>query len=138
MEANKTSKQQNTMNEKLESIATKAGADLMALVKDGETHILEAWAACEAEAKETDTKPRFKLGLAVTLDLEKCEMESALTFGVKHKLVINGKMPDPNQGELGIKDGGSVTIKTGDKVVGPMPLKTFSRAVKRITKKQKA
>ncbi len=85
------------MNPKLEAIAQKASADLLALIKDGEAKILEAWAAAEEEAQDNEAKPRFKLGLGITLDLEADTMETALTFGIKHKLSVNAVMPNPDQ-----------------------------------------
>lgn len=85
------------MNPKLKAIAEKASVDLLALIKEGEEKILEAWNACEEEAQDNETKPKFKLSLGITLDLEADSMETALTFGIKHKLSVNTVIPDPNQ-----------------------------------------
>lgn len=88
------------MNAKLNAIATKASAALVALVKESETKILEAWAACEEEAQDNETTPKFKLGLSITLDLDKDSMETALTYGIKHKLTATCTIPDPNQTDM--------------------------------------
>lgn len=85
------------MNEKLQAIANKAAADLIALVTDGEKKILEAWEQVEEEAVANDTNPKFKMGIAITLDLAKDQMETCLSFGVKHKLTANCTIPDPAQ-----------------------------------------
>lgn len=99
------------MNQKLEAIANKASTDLIALVKDGEEKILEAWNAAEEEGQLNECPPKLKLSLAITLDLEKDAMETALSFGIKHKLSVSCSIPDPNQPEL---DGvSSVTISGG-------------------------
>ena len=88
------------MNPKLKAIEEKASEDLLALIKDGEEKILEAWNACEEEAQENETKPKFKLSLGITLDLDADSMETALTFGIKHKLMTVASIPDPNQPDL--------------------------------------
>lgn len=88
------------MNPKLKAIAEKAAADLLALIKDGEDKILEAWNQCEEEAQANETKPKFKLGLSITLDLDKDAMETALSFGIKHKLTMDCTIPDPSQPDL--------------------------------------
>lgn len=92
------------MNSKLEAIAQKASDDLRQLVKEGESKILEAWNACEEEAQDNEAKPKFKLGLAITLDLDRDTMETALSFGIKHKLCIATVIPDPNQIPLPVGD----------------------------------
>lgn len=88
------------MNEKLKLIADKAAADLIALIKDGEDKIREAWTQCEEEALANEQKPKFKMALAITLDLDKDQMETALSFGIKHKLSVTCEIPDPSQPDL--------------------------------------
>jgi hypothetical protein len=88
------------VNAKLEAITTKAASDLTALVADGESKILEAWNSAEAEAQDNDTAPKFRLTLSISLDLDKDTMETALSFGVRHKLSVNRQIPDPNQETL--------------------------------------
>lgn len=90
------------MNDKLKAISDKAATDLADLIKDGEEKILEAWSQCEEEAQSNETAPKFKLGLAITLDLDKDTMETALSFGVKHKLSVSAAIPDPNQSVMEI------------------------------------
>ena len=58
------------MNTKLEAIAAKASEDLIALVKDGEEKILEAWQAAEEEGQLNESPPKLKLSLSITLDLK--------------------------------------------------------------------
>ena len=52
-------------NEKLNAIAAKAADDLLDLVAESETKILEAWDAATDDAQENETAPKFKLGLAL-------------------------------------------------------------------------
>lgn len=112
------------MNPKLKAIAEKAAADLLALIKDGEDKILEAWNSAEEEAQINDTKPKFKLGLSITLDLDKDSMETALSFGIKHTLSVSASIPDPNQPDL-------VTISSGNQSV-TMTGEQFSKAAKKM------
>jgi len=116
------------MNEKLQSITEKAAADLVALVKDGEEKILEAWSACEEESQANETAPKFKLGLSITLDLDKDSMETALSFGIKHKLSVTCSIPDPSQPEL----DGTVTISGAGKSV-TVTNKQFSEATRKLS-----
>ena len=88
------------MNDKLASIAAAACTDLAALIRDGEKRILEAWAACEEEARDNEAKPKMKLGFSITLDLEADKMQTELSFGVRHKLTHDQSIPDPNQPDL--------------------------------------
>lgn len=88
------------MNAKLNAIAEKAAADLLALIQEDERKILDAWNECEEEAQNNETKPKFKLGLSITLDLDKDGMETTLSFGIKHKRTMQCAIPDPNQPEL--------------------------------------
>jgi hypothetical protein len=104
------------MNAKLESISIKATMDLRSLIHDAEDKLLEAWNSAVEEAQANDTKPVFKIGFTINLDLDKDRMESALTFGVRHKLSVDGAIPDPGQPGLGLEDS-MVTIKTGGKSV---------------------
>lgn len=88
------------MNPKLQAIAQQAANDLLALVKDGEDKILDAWRSAEEEALLNEAAPKFKFGIAVTLDLNEDKMQTDLTFGVRHKLTANCSMPDPAQLKL--------------------------------------
>lgn len=120
------------MNPKLKAIADKAATDLIALVKDGEDKILEAWSQAEEEAQVNESKPKFKMGLSITLDLDKDAMETALTFGIKHKLTVNSTIPDPNQGDF--IDDTTVTISGAGKEV-TMTSEAFSKAARKIAGK---
>ena len=100
------------MNEKLKAIAEKAGADLVALVIEGEQKILDAWSEAEQSAQDNETAPKFKLAFSVSLDLDKDAMTTELAWNVKHKLSTACQIPDPNQPEL---EG--VTIEAGGKTV---------------------
>lgn len=88
------------MNAKLEMISRRACLDLAAFIAEAEPKLLEAWCAAEQEAQDNETKPKFKMSMGITLDLDSNDMETALTFGVRHKLSRNGEIPDPNQPEL--------------------------------------
>jgi len=91
------------MNPKLKAIAESAAADLVDLVAEKETEILEAWNAAEEEAQLQETKPKFRLGLAITLDLDQDKMETALTFGIRIKASTFKEIPDPDQKDLPLK-----------------------------------
>ena len=118
-------------NEKLNAIAAKAADDLLDLVAESETKILEAWDAATDDAQENETSPKFKLGLCITLDLDADKMETALTFSIRRKLTVECSIPDPNQTKLPLD--GTVTIKTGDKSV-TVGTEQFSRALKNISR----
>ena len=87
-------------NEKLRAIAECFALDVPQLISEAEDKILEAWSACEIEAEENETKPVFKLGFGVSLDLDGDAMETKLAFSVRHTKTINRSIPDPNQPEL--------------------------------------
>ena len=87
-------------NQKLKAIASKAALDLAALINEGEVKILEAWDACAQEAQDNETAPKFKMSLAITLDLDKDKMETTLSWGIKHKLTADSSIPDPSQPDL--------------------------------------
>lgn len=90
------------MNPKLKAIADKAASDLIQLITDGEEKILDAWNNCEEEAQAQESTPKFKLGIALVLDLDKDTMQTSLSFGVKHTLTIAGGIPDPAQIEINL------------------------------------
>lgn len=88
------------MNPKLNAIAENAASDFVELVREKETEILEAWNAAEEEAQLQETKPKFRLSLAVTLDIEADKMTSCLSFSVRRKVETTSDIPDPKQAEL--------------------------------------
>jgi hypothetical protein len=83
-------------NAKLNSIIAKAASNLVALAKEDEDKILAAWQAAEQEAQENETKPKFKLGFAITLDLDKNALVCDLVFGSRRKRTTEEEIPDPN------------------------------------------
>lgn len=87
-------------NPKLAEIAKKAAADLSAFIAESEDKLLEAWHQCEQDAQENETKPKFKFTFNVVLDIEANKMETALTFGVRHKLSRDQEIPNPDQAVL--------------------------------------
>lgn len=92
------------MNAKLNAIAASAADDLKAFVIEAEDKILEAWAAAEEEAQAEETTPKLRLGFSITLNLDRGNMETKLSFGVKHTLSAASEIPDPNQASLPIGD----------------------------------
>lgn len=120
------------MNEKLNAIALKASEDLVALIRDAETKLLEAWNAAEEDAQANDTAPRFKIGFAITLDLDKDQMETVLSFGIKHKHSHLQSIPDPGQPEL--LPEGSVTISAEGTEPITMTNSQFSKAARILNK----
>ncbi len=87
-------------NVKLAAIADKAATDLKAFMSEAEPKLLEAWDSAVAEAQDQDTKPVFRLGFTVALDLDKDTMSTTLAFGVRHKLSVDAQIPDPDQVKL--------------------------------------
>lgn len=87
-------------NKKLEAIASLAASHLQSLVNDQEEQILQAWSAAEEEAQLAETKPKFRLALAITLDLDADRMETALSFSIRRKVSCEDTIPDPNQTTL--------------------------------------
>lgn len=123
------------MNPKLKAIADEAAENLKAYCKEHEDKILEAWHSVENEAAENEESPKFKLGFAITLDLDKNTMENALTWSVRYKASGSMEIPDPNQPDLLPKsDTDTVEVSTGGVTTGPIPLKKFKAAVNKITK----
>jgi hypothetical protein len=100
------------LNAKLSAIADEAATNLKALVRENEDKLLEAWNACESEAQENETAPKFKIGLAVTLDLDGDKMETALSFGIRYKATAECQIPDPAQMKLSGIEQGTVTLRT--------------------------
>lgn len=100
------------MNNKLEAIADEAADNLKALVRENEDKLLEAWASCEAEAQANEEKPKFKLGLSITLDLGADKMTTDLSWGVRYKASAECSIPDPAQMKLSGIEQGTVTLRT--------------------------
>ncbi len=118
------------MNTKLESIGKAASEDLLAFIREAEEKILQAWSACAEEAQDQETKPKFRLGFTITLDLDEDKMETALSWAIKHKVSRDAKIPDPDQIDLGLQNVDStVTIKTGGGST-TVPFDTFKKVAK--------
>ena len=96
-------------NAKLLAISNEAAANLQALVRENEDKLLEAWSSCEDEAQANETKPKFKLGLSITLDLDADKMTTDLSWGVRYKATAECTIPDPDQKKLALPetDGGA-------------------------------
>jgi hypothetical protein len=129
------------MNPKLKAISDEAAENLKAYCKEHEEKILEAWHSVEQEANENEESPKFKLGFAITLDLDKNTMENALTWSVRYKASGSMEIPDPNQPDLLPKpnpdDDTTVEISSGGVTSGPMPIETWNKAVRKISRKAK-
>lgn len=80
------------MNPKLQAIAELGASQLQLFIQTGD--------AVVEEAQIQDTAPKLKIGFSIGLDLDKDSMETALTFGVRHKLSAACSIPDPNQAKL--------------------------------------
>lgn len=121
------------MNSKLAAIGEQAALDLQAFIKEGEKKILEAWAEAEQQAELEETHPKLKLGFAITLDLDKDHMETALSFGVKYKLSKDYEIPDQDQVKLPLDaEEPTVRIRTGDHDTGEIPLSAMKKAVSKL------
>lgn len=112
------------MNPKLEAIAAKAAEDLVGLVRDGEEKILAAWTEAEVQAQLEDTKPKFKLSVGITLDLDKDTMDTDLSWSVKHHLSVSSTIPDPSQPDLPMDDT-TITLSVEGRAPVTVPLQKF-------------
>lgn len=99
-------------NPKLQSIITKACADLAALANEGEDKIETAMGACAAEAQENETAARFRLAFSITLDLDADKMTTDLSFSTRTRLTAEANIPDPNQPEM-FDDDEKPRVKAG-------------------------
>lgn len=70
------------MNPKLLAISTEAASNLTAFIEEKEDEILKAWDAAAQEAQDQESKPKFRLGFMITLDLDADKMETALAWSV--------------------------------------------------------
>lgn len=92
-------------NPKLSLIARHAAADLVQLLAEREEELLQAWTQASEEAQLQEKSAIFKVGYAISLDLDGDKMTTVLTFAVRRKLEIVRSMPDPTQPELDLADG---------------------------------
>jgi len=92
------------MNPKLRAITERAQSDLAAFILEAEEKLLEAWNKAEEEAQDNETKPVFRMTFGIKLDLDADNMETALSFGVRHKLSKDGQIPDPAQQKLELEE----------------------------------
>lgn len=92
------------MNPKLQAISDRAQSDLAAFIAEAEDKLLEAWNAAEIEAQDNETKPVFRIAFSVKLDIDSDNMETALSFGVRHKLSKDGAIPHPTQTKLALSE----------------------------------
>lgn len=90
------------MNTKLSTIITAAAADLESLADEGEKQILDAMSKAAVEAALQETPPKFRLGLTITIDLQKNTQENKLAWSVRHSLSHTAPIEDPKQGKLAL------------------------------------
>lgn len=131
-------------NPKLSAISDRACNDLAAFISEAEEKLLASWSIAAAEAQDNDMpRPKFRMAMAITLDLDADKMETALTFGVRHKLSRDGQIPDPAQTELELKVGPTgyeghavdeVTISTQGMEPVTITGKQLSKLAKGVTK----
>lgn len=124
-------------NPKLRAIATAFALDVPQLISEAETKILEAWSECEQEAQENDAKPVFKLGFAISLDLDSDKMETKLSFSVRFSKTIERAIPDPNQPTLPLDRDGETTVEVsgGGITTGKISIGEFSKRARKIAGK---
>lgn len=126
------------MNPKLEAITQQASDNFCKLVADASDDILKSWDAVVEEAQLQESKPKFRLGFTLTLDLDANRMESALTFGVRRKLTADDPIPDPAQLPLALsEDATTVTMTLPGKTPVTVPFEKFTEAADRVLKKSK-
>ena len=87
----------DTANPKLKAIIEQASDNFCQLALGSADDILASWDAVVEEAALQESKPKFRLAFAVTLDLDANRMESALTFGIRRRLTADDPIPDPQK-----------------------------------------
>ena len=122
------------MNALLQNIADNASEDLRKLIAEGAEDILKAIHKTEEEAQANETKPKFSLGFKITVDFDAAAYACDLSWTLKQTLGTTHSIDDPNQGKLPIEGEGTVTISTIGMEPVTMTRKSFSAAVKTITK----
>lgn len=125
------------MNAKLLAIANEAAENLKDLVRNHEEKILEAWNAAEQEAQDNETKPKFRLALAITLDLDADTMETALSFGIRYKASRDQQIPDPAQTNLPLDNSNDLAgePKFTSVTIGPTEAAMLSKAARKLAGK---
>ena len=122
------------MNDLLRTISENASEDLRKLIEEGADDILKAIHKTEEEAQANETKPKFSLGFKITVDFDAAAYACDLSWTLKQTLGTTHSIDDPNQGKLPIEGEGTVTISTIGMEPVTMTRKSFSAAVKTITK----
>ena len=81
----------------LETVAAKAADDLKLFIDRKRDEILAAIEGAIECSEENETACKFKLGLSITLDLDKSQQENILSWGVRHKISAVSQIEDPAQ-----------------------------------------
>ena len=84
----------------LKNIIGQSCEDLRSLALYGEADILNALHRAVAEAELQETKPKFNLGFSISIDPDKGNYETKLSWTVKQSLSIEHTIEDTNQAKL--------------------------------------
>lgn len=68
------------------------------LVGESEDYLMAAWGSADEEAERNEARAVFRIGF--TVSIEGKTMESALSFGIRHRLSIESDLVDPRQAEM--------------------------------------
>jgi hypothetical protein len=96
---------QQIENHLLQAMARNGAKDLIRAIALGESDILADLQRIREEAEE-DEKLKFKIGLSVTLDLDKSTVETAFSYSVKTSVKRTHPVSRPDEPELAFGEGG--------------------------------
>lgn len=84
-------------NPKITAIAIKAASELAGLIRESEADILAGMHKAAEEAQLQESKPKFKLGFTITLDLDADVAIYNLGWSTKVSRETSSQIPDPDQ-----------------------------------------
>ena len=91
-------------NHLLQAMARNGAKDLIRAIALGEADILADIQRIREEAEE-DEKLKFKIGLSVTLDLDKSTVDTAFSYSVKTSVKRSHPVNRPDEPELEFGEG---------------------------------
>lgn len=112
----------NVNNERMQAFISTIEKQVSELLHERSDDLLDAWdsniAEAQAESEATGKEaafPPLKIGIGITVDLEKNLISSGIRFVATYKSEVSTPLPDPNQPELPM-DGLKKALRPGDSV----------------------
>lgn len=98
-------------NERMDAFISTISKQVKTVLQERGDDILKAWHESIQESVDNEDKfPPLKLSLSATIDLEKNQAETQLTFTTRYKSSIAESLPDPNQPEFPAMSGLTMTV----------------------------